>query len=84
MQAFFYGLLPQNASELTSYTVYRWECAIRSSAVLGFVGAGGLGQQMDASMKMFNGSEVATMLIVFMLLVWLADAISGWLRKALG
>ena len=84
MQAFFYGLLPQNAAELTSYTVYRWECAIRSSAVLGFVGAGGLGQQMDASMKMFNGSEVATMLIVFMLLVWLADAISAWLRKALG
>ena len=84
MQAFFFGLLPQNAAELTSYTVYRWECAIRSSAVLGFVGAGGLGQQMDASMKMFNGSEVATMLIVFMLLVWLADAISAWLRKSLG
>ncbi|NQW95042.1 MAG: ABC transporter permease [Polaromonas sp.] len=84
MQAFFYGLLPQNAAELTSYTVYRWECAIRSSAVLGFVGAGGLGQQMDASMKMFNGSEVSTMLIVFMLLVWLADATSAWLRKQLG
>ncbi len=84
MQAFFYGLLPQNAAELTSYTVYRWECAIRSSAVLGFVGAGGLGQQMDASMKMFNGSEVSTMLIVFMLLVWLADTTSAWLRKALG
>ena len=84
LQAFFYGLLPQNAAELTSYTVYRWECAIRSSAVLGFVGAGGLGQQMDASMKMFNGSEVATMLIVFMLRVWLADVASAWLRKALG
>lgn len=84
LQSFFYGLLPQNAAELTSYTVYRWECAIRSSAVLGFVGAGGLGQQMDASMKMFNGSEVATMLIVFMLLVFLADATSAWLRKELG
>jgi len=84
VQAFFYGLLPQNAAELTSYTVYRWECAIRSSAVLGFVGAGGLGQQMDASMKMFNGSEVSTMLMVFMLLVWLADATSAWLRKQLG
>ncbi len=84
MQAFFYALLPQNAAELTSYTVYRWECAIRSSAVLGFVGAGGLGQQMDASMKMFNGSEVATMLIVFMALVWLADKASAWLRVQLG
>ena len=84
LQAFFYSLLPQNAAELTSYTVYRWECAIRSSAVLGFVGAGGLGQMMDSSMKMFNGSEVATMLIVFMLLVWLADFASAWLRRQLG
>jgi phosphonate transport system permease protein len=84
LQAFFYGLLPQNAAELTSYTVYRWECAIRSSAVLGFVGAGGLGQQMDTSMKMFNGAEVSTMLIVFVFLVWLADVASGTLRKALG
>ena len=84
LQAFFYALLPQTAAELTSYTVYRWECAIRSSAVLGFVGAGGLGQQMDSSMKMFNGSEVVTMLLVFMLLVWLADKVSAWLRKGLG
>jgi phosphonate transport system permease protein len=83
LQAFFYGLLPQNAAELTSYTVYRWECAIRSSAVLGFVGAGGLGQQMDNSMKMFNGGEVATMLVVFVLLVAGADRLSAWLRRVL-
>ena len=81
LQAFLYALLPQNAGELTSYTLYRWECAIRSSAVLGFVGAGGLGQMMDASMKMFNGAEVATMLMVFMALVWVADRISAGLRK---
>ena len=83
LQAFFYGLLPQNAGELTSYTVYRWECAIRSSAVLGFVGAGGLGQLMDSSMKMFNGAEVASILLVFMALVWLADRLSAALRKGL-
>ena len=51
--------------------------------MLGFVGAGGLGQQMDNSMKMFQGSEVATMLIVFMLLVGLADYASAWLRRVL-
>ncbi|MCA3243418.1 MAG: ABC transporter permease [Rubrivivax sp.] len=84
LQAFFYGLLPQNAAELTSYTVYRWECAIRSSVVLGFVGAGGLGQQLDNSMKMFNGGEVFTMLAVFVLLVALADRVSAGLRRALG
>lgn len=84
LQAFFFGLLPQNAAELTSYTVYRWECAIRSSVVLGFVGAGGLGQQMDSSMKMFAGGEVMTMLLVFIALVALADQLSAALRKALG
>lgn len=84
LQAFFYGQLPASASELLSYTVYRWECAIRSSVVLGFVGAGGLGQLLDGSMKMFNGGEVATMLLVFMGLVALADRISAWLRSGLG
>ncbi len=84
LQAFSYGLLPQNAAELTSYTVYRWECAIRSSVVLGFVGAGGLGQQLDNSTKMFAGGEVATMLLVFIMLVALADRTSAWLRRGLG
>ena len=83
LQAFLFGLLPTNAAELTSYTVYRWECAIRSSVVLGFVGAGGLGQQLDNSMKMFNGGEVASMLLVFIALVALADRVSAWLRKTL-
>jgi phosphonate transport system permease protein len=84
LQGFLYGVLPNNAAELTSYTVYRWECAIRSSVVLGFVGAGGLGQQLDNSMKMFNGGEVATILLVFIALVALADRVSALLRKALG
>ncbi len=83
LQAFVYALLPSHAAELASYTVYRWECAIRSSVVLGFVGAGGLGQQLDNSMKMFNGGEVATLLGVFIALVALADRVSAWLRKAL-
>jgi phosphonate transport system permease protein len=83
MQTFFFSVLPGNATELTSYTIYRWECAIRASTVLGFVGAGGLGQQMDNSMRMFNGSEVATMLIVFIVLVGLADLLSTWMRRAL-
>jgi phosphonate transport system permease protein len=83
LQAFFYGLLPQAAPELTSYAIYRWECAIRSSVVLGFVGAGGLGQQMDSSLKMLAGNEVATMLLVFIGLVALADTTSAWLRRSL-
>ncbi|MEG0200442.1 MAG: phosphonate ABC transporter, permease protein PhnE [Comamonas sp.] len=83
LQALLYGLLPQAAKELTSYTVYRWECAIRASVVMGFVGAGGLGQLMDQAMKMLNGGEAASILLAFMLLVAAADLLSTWLRSAL-
>lgn len=83
IEAFLYGLLPGSAQELASYTVYRWECAVRASVVMGFVGAGGLGQLMDQSMKMLNGGEVSTILIVFLGLVLLADYISLIIRKQL-
>lgn len=84
LAALLYGSLPAAASELVSYTVYRWECAIRGSVVMGFVGAGGLGQRMDESMKMLAGGEVATMLLIFVLLVAAADAVSKVLRRRLG
>ena len=77
------GLLPGSAQELTSYTVYRWECAVRASVVMGFVGAGGLGQLMDQSMKMLNGGEASSILIVFLILVLAADAMSAGLRRLL-
>lgn len=81
LQAFLYGTLPQCNHELLSYTVYRWECAIRSASIMGMIGAGGLGQQLDSALKMLAGGEVATILIVFILLVGCADALSSVLRK---
>jgi len=83
LAALFYGLLPNAAQELVSYTVYRWECALRASVVMGFVGAGGLGQLMDQSTKMLNGGEACTILLTFLLLVLLADALSSALRRLL-
>jgi phosphonate transport system permease protein len=84
LAALLYGALPEAASELVSYTVYRWECAIRGSVVMGFVGAGGLGQRMDESMKMLAGGEVSSMLMVFVALVAAADVVSKILRRRLG
>lgn len=83
LAALLYGALPASGAELVSYTVYRWECAIRGSAVIGFVGAGGLGQRMDESTRMMAGGEVCTMLIMFVLLVALADWVSKLLRRRL-
>lgn len=83
VNAFLYGILPVAVPELVSYSVYRWECAIRASVVMGFVGAGGLGQQMELSMRMLAGGEVSTMLVAFLLLVLLADTVSAALRRLL-
>jgi phosphonate transport system permease protein len=81
LQAFAYATWPVCLPELVSYTIYRWECAIRASVIMGFVGAGGLGQQMELSMRMLAGGEVLTMLLVFVLLVWIADLVSAALRR---
>jgi phosphonate transport system permease protein len=51
---------------------------------MGFVGAGGLGQRMDESLKAMNGAEVSAMLLVFIALVALADQFSKVLRRRLG
>lgn len=84
LAAFLYGVLPNAAAEMLSYSVYRWECAIRASVVMGFVGAGGLGQQIDLSLRMFAGGEVASILLTFFVLVLLADLLSRLLRGRLG
>jgi phosphonate transport system permease protein len=81
LQAFSYGVLPNALAEMLSYGVYRWECAVRASMVMGFVGAGGLGQQMELSLRMFAGGEVLSILLVFLLLVLISDQLSHGLRR---
>lgn len=75
-----YGLVPQALPNVIAYTLYRWECAIRASAILGFVGAGGLGQQIELSMRMFQFDEVLTLLAMLFALVAAVDFISGRVR----
>jgi len=76
-------VLPNARAELLSYSLYRWECALRASVVMGFVGAGGLGQQVELSLRMLAGGEVASLLLVFLVLVTGADLLSRWLRGRL-
>jgi phosphonate transport system permease protein len=83
LQIFFYGWLPQVLPNFVSYTLYRWECAVRASAILGLVGAGGLGQQIEISMRMFNFNEVLTILIILFFMVAAVDAISARVRAIL-
>jgi phosphonate transport system permease protein len=83
LQVFIYGWFPQVLPNFVSYTLYRWECAVRASAVLGLVGAGGLGQQIEISMRMFNFHEVLTLLGILFLMVAAVDFISTKVRGML-
>ncbi|HYX92509.1 MAG TPA: ABC transporter permease subunit [Myxococcaceae bacterium] len=80
LTAFRLALLPPALPLVTSYTLYRFDCALRASAILGLVGAGGIGQYIEQSMKMFAWDEVATLLIALFFLVTLVDALSRLAR----
>ncbi len=79
-QALVYGLLPEVGGNLVAYGCYRFECAIRAAAVLGVIGAGGLGFQIKVSFQSLNYGEMWTLLYVVIALCALADALSGRMR----
>ena len=83
LRVFLYATLPQVLPQLTSYTLYRWENNIRAAAVLGVVGAGGLGQLLAFHMGLFQMSKTATVLGAMLLLVALVDALSYAARRML-
>ena len=64
-----------------SYTLYRWENNIRAAAVLGVVGAGGLGQLLAFHMGLFHMNKTATILAAMLVLVALVDALSYASRR---
>jgi phosphonate transport system permease protein len=78
---FWYATFPQVLPQLLSYTLYRWENNIRAAAVLGVVGAGGLGQMLAYHMGLFQMGETSSILIAMVLLVAIVDALSFWSRK---
>jgi len=83
LRVFCYATLPQVLPQLLSYTLYRWENNIRAAAVLGVVGAGGLGQLLAFHMGLFHMGKTATVLIGMLLLVGLVDSLSYGLRRGL-
>jgi phosphonate transport system permease protein len=83
LQAFLFGRLPQAMSGFASLTLYQWECNIRSATILGFVGAGGIGQQILISMNLFDYPKVATLVGATILVVLLVDRFSAAVRKRL-
>ena len=81
--AFVYGMLPLVWPQVIAYSLYRLEMNIRMAAVLGFVGAGGLGQMLYFHLSLFQQAQAATVLIAMLLLVLAVDAVSHLLRGRL-
>lgn len=79
--AFCYGTLPSLWPQLVAYSLYRWENNIRMASVLGFVGAGGLGQMLHMSLSLFQEAQASTVIIAMLLMVLAVDALSGWARQ---
>jgi len=80
---FWYATLPQILPQLVSYALYRWENNIRAAAVLGVVGAGGLGQMLAFHMGLFQMQETSSILLAMLLMVALVDALSYASRRAM-
>lgn len=79
--AFCYGTLPNLAPQLLAYVLYRWENNIRMASVLGFVGAGGLGQMLYVSLSLFQEAQASTVILAMLVLVLGVDSLSAWSRQ---
>jgi phosphonate transport system permease protein len=83
VQIFVFGIWPQALPSAIAYMLYSFECCVRAAAVLGLVGAGGIGYEILLSMRLYEYGQVTTLLVALLALVWLTDAASTALRRML-
>lgn len=76
-----YGVLPAALPQLVTFLLYRWEVIIRASVVVGFITAAGLGFQLRLDLSARRWTDVALILLVYVLLVWTVDLASTALRR---
>ncbi|HCL24906.1 MAG TPA: ABC transporter permease [Dehalococcoidia bacterium] len=81
LQVLAYGIFPQAIPQFLTYLLYRWEVVIRTTVVVGFVSAGGLGREFRLSLSYFQYSDVALIILWYLLLVIGVDLLSAWLRR---
>ena len=82
-QIFLRAIWPQAVPSIIGYTIYSFECCVRAASVLGFIGAGGIGYEINLSMRMFSYGEVLTLILSLFALVAGTDAISRLVRRRL-
>lgn len=82
-QEVIFGVIPQVIPLWTSFTLYRFEANVRSAAVLGIVGAGGIGFSLYQGIRSFQNSKVCAMLIILITAVAIIDTVSAKIRQQL-
>lgn len=80
-QMLAYGIMPQVLPKFLTYLLYRWEVVIRTTIVVGFVGAGGLGREFRLAMSWFHYTDVALLLMWYLLLVVAVDMLCAYMRR---
>jgi phosphonate transport system permease protein len=78
-----FAVLPQVAAGFASYTLLRFEINVRGASVMGFVGAGGIGQELVVAIRKFYYSDVSAILLLIVLTVFVIDIGTGWIRGRL-
>jgi len=81
LQMLLYGIIPQALPHFLTYLLYRWEVVIRTTVVVGFVSAGGLGRELRLSLSFFHYTDVAQIIIWYLILVIGVDLTAVWLRR---
>jgi phosphonate transport system permease protein len=78
-----FAVWPQVAAGFASYTLLRFEINVRGASVMGFVGAGGIGQELLVAIRKFYYSDVSAILLMIILTVFVIDIGTGWIRGRL-
>ena len=81
IQVITHGIMPQVMPQFADVTMYRWEYNFRASTVMGMVGAGGIGLELIASLRLMQYKECFAILLSILLMVTIVDALSAVLRK---
>ena len=82
-QVITHAVMPQVLPQLADITIYRWEYHFRASAVLGIVGAGGIGFELIAALRIIEYAQVSAILLTILACVVVVDGLGAWLRKRL-
>lgn len=83
LQVITHAVLPQVLPQLADITIYRWEYHFRASTVLGIVGAGGIGFELIAALRIIKYDQVSAILLTILMCVIVVDAVGAWLRRKL-